>query len=150
MNNRCVQPGLSQIRDVLQMLARNMVFLEKEGASCCGITNIQSYLLEHIHKLNGPSLNELAEHLRMETSTLSRQVQGLVTKGLVKRVQSETDRRYVQLTLTEEGEAFGEKVNVQMQQYLQRIFSHIPADKKEQVLESLDILLEAMKKSNCC
>ena len=86
----------------------------------------------------------------MDNSTLSRHIQGLVERNLVSRIQSPTDRRYVTITLTPEGEQYEDEIAKQMNIYIQEILSNVPEGKRGQVLESIDLILGAMKNSSCC
>ncbi|MED3782792.1 MarR family winged helix-turn-helix transcriptional regulator, partial [Heyndrickxia sporothermodurans] len=65
------------------------------------------------------------------------------------------DRRYVVLSLTEEGQVKANEISGQMNQYIGQILGFIPNDKKYQVIDSLQTLLSAMKMndgsgSGCC
>ncbi|MBM7702865.1 MarR family winged helix-turn-helix transcriptional regulator [Metabacillus iocasae] len=139
-----------QFRQMLQILIRRFGLLEKEGAQCCGVTLVQSHILFEVGRAHAPSLNELSSSLGLDNSTLSRHIQGLVERHLVNRVQSPTDRRYVTITLTDEGKQYEEDIAMQMNGYIQEILSNVPVEKRGQVLESIDLLLEAMQNSSCC
>lgn len=138
------------IREMLQILIRRFGLLQKEGAECCGLTLVQSHVLYEINRLGNPSLNDVANVLGLDKSTLSRHVQGLVEQGLIKRKQSTTDRRYVELVLTEEGKQYEDQISNQMITYLQEIVENIPEEKRDQVNESINLLLKAMRNSSCC
>src|SRR5438105_148133 len=53
----------------------------------------------------GVSLSEVAEYVGLRLPSMSTLVDGLVTRGLVSRVPSSTDRRRVALCLTSRGRA---------------------------------------------
>lgn len=139
-----------QLRQMLQILIRRFGLLEKEGAQCCGVSLIQSHILFEVQRQKNPSLNELASSLGLDNSTLSRHIQGLVNKNLVERTQSPTDRRYLSITLTPEGEKYENEIGKQMNTYIEEILSNVPKVKRMQVLESIDLILEAMQRSSCC
>lgn len=141
---------LGHFRQMLQLLIRRFGLLEKEGAQCCGVSLVQSHILFEVGRQENLSLNDLSKSLGLDNSTLSRHIQGLVEKGLVQRIQSPTDRRYIMITLTPNGVSYEKQIANQMKIYLQEIISNVPQEKRVQVLESIDLLLEAMKKSNCC
>ena len=60
-------------------------------------------ILRTLAKQPGMSLGELAERLGLRSPTVSRLVDGLVERGWVARAQSPTDRRLVELSLTDAG-----------------------------------------------
>ncbi len=139
------------VREVLQLLVRRFGLLQKDSAQCCGISVIQSHILYEVSRRSRLSLNELSEALAVDTSTLSRQVQQLVESGLLDRTPDANDRRYVVLSLTDAGTRQTTTIASQMEEYIQHLFDHIPQGKQDQVLESLQIMNEAMVKSpNCC
>jgi DNA-binding MarR family transcriptional regulator len=143
----------NSIREILQHLVRGFGLLQKEGSQCCGITVLQSHILYEIGKRPSLSLNDLAELLAVETSTVSRQVNSLVNLGLVNRVPDPRDRRYVVLSLTGEGEQKREEISLQMNDYVEEVFQHIPQEKHAQVIDSLQIFAAAMREpvqSACC
>ncbi|WP_230982699.1 MarR family winged helix-turn-helix transcriptional regulator [Geobacillus sp. Y412MC52] len=138
------------IREMLQILIRRFGLLQKEGAECCGLTLVQSHVLYEINRLGNPSLNDITDVLGLDKSTVSRHVQGLVEQGLIERRQSAIDRRYVELILTEQGKKYEDQISNQMLKYLDEIMSHIAEEKRDQVNESISLLLMAMKNSSCC
>lgn len=139
------------VRETLQLLVRRFGLLQKDSAQCCGVSVIQSHIIYEISRRSRLSLNELSEALNVDTSTLSRQVQQLVEAGLVGRLPDPQDRRYVVLSLTADGERQAEAVSGLMEDYIRNLFRHVPPDKQAQVLESLQLLSDAMGKSpNCC
>ncbi|EOR25253.1 winged helix-turn-helix transcriptional regulator [Cytobacillus oceanisediminis] len=150
MTNMEIGQDLYQFRQMLQILIRRFGLLEKEGAQCCGVSLVQSHILFEVDRIKNPSLNDLSSSLGLDNSTLSRHIQGLVDRNLVSRIQSSTDRRYVTITLTSEGKKYEDDIAKQMNIYNQEILSNIPVNKRGQVLESIDLILEAMQNSSCC
>jgi DNA-binding MarR family transcriptional regulator len=139
------------IRETLQLLVRRFGLFQKEGAQCCGVSVIQSHVLYELRKRPNQSLNDLADKLALDTSSLSRQVQQLVELNLINRVPDPKDRRYVLLSLTKEGEKKDLEIANLMTVYIQNLLQFIPEEKHQQVIESLDLLSNAMRQSpNCC
>ncbi|TLS51930.1 MarR family transcriptional regulator [Paenibacillus antri] len=144
-------PQYLDVREVLQQMVRRFGLLQKDGAQCCGISVVQSHIIYELYKRPNISLNDLSDMLAMDTSTLSRQVQQLVEGGYLSRLPDPKDRRYVLLSLTNSGEEQYVQIAETMETYIQDIFSYVPSDKKSQVIESLQILSEAMSQSpHCC
>jgi len=144
-----------EIREILQQLVRDFGLLQREGSECCGITVQQSHIIYELDKNPRISLIELAEKLSMDTGMLSRQINKLVESEYVSRTPDPNDRRYVVLSLTEKGQVKANEISDQMNQYIGQILGLIPTDKKDRVIESLQILLSAMKMNNgsgpgCC
>jgi DNA-binding MarR family transcriptional regulator len=69
-----------------------------------GVSPHQVGLLVAIKYEPGVTVGELAARERVSTAAMSKRVSRLERDGLVARTQSETDRRRVGLTLTDEGQ----------------------------------------------
>jgi DNA-binding MarR family transcriptional regulator len=136
-----------QLRESIRIMERKLGVLEECGYSCCEITMSQCHALVEIGRVKNISLNQLAELLNLENSTMSRTVNSLVSRELVKRDIDPEDRRYVTISLTDKGHKIFEGIEKDMNQYFKKIYDEIPDEKKQQVLESLDILIKAIAKS---
>jgi DNA-binding MarR family transcriptional regulator len=133
-----------QLREMVRILERKLGILQDSEFSCCSITISQCHALVEIGRAKSISLNKLAELLNLENSTMSRTVNNLVTNELAKRDIDAQDRRYVTIALTDSGQQLFEKIEEAMNLYFKSIFEKIPEDKREQVLESMQILIEAI------
>lgn len=143
MNNKA-----QELRELIRSLERKLGILEENEFSCCNISITQCHALVEIGRAKKMALNELADLLNLEDSTMSRTVNILVTKELVRRDIDPADRRYITIVLTDEGQKLFESIETNMGNYYADIFSRIPNEKQEIVLESLDILLTAVTTSN--
>ena len=70
-----------------------------------GLSANRARTLTIIRRLEGCSMNALARYTTIERTTLTREVDQLVARGLIERTVPANDRRRVSLSLTEEGEA---------------------------------------------
>lgn len=75
----------------------------RREARAAGISPSSVTLLVAIQSTPGIGVKELAERERMSAAGMSQQVDRLVGAGYVGRTPSESDRRRIGLTLTEEG-----------------------------------------------
>ncbi|MHB1421243.1 MAG: MarR family winged helix-turn-helix transcriptional regulator [Bacillota bacterium] len=141
---------IMQARELFQIIVRRMGFLQKEGVQCCGTTLAQSYIIYEIGKCQGISLNDLADRLGLDKSTMSRHVQALVKNGYMISKPDEEDRRFLTLHLTTTGTETMERISHQMTEYVREIFKQIPEEKRSHVLESMEILSTAICKSAAC
>lgn len=139
-----------QLRELIRMLERKLGILQDSQLECCSITMAQCHALVEIGRAKNISLNELAESLNLENSTMSRTVNNLVTNDLVKRDTDPQDRRYVTISLTEKGLELYTDIEDRMSQFFKNIYSSIQPEKREQVIESIQILLEAIGEEPCC
>ncbi|BCN28928.1 MarR family winged helix-turn-helix transcriptional regulator [Anaeromicropila herbilytica] len=141
--------GSETLRELLRILIRNLGILEKSDSSCSGVTIAQCHAIVEIGRAGQMSLIELADMLGLDKSTLSRTINNLVETDLALREIDPENRRYVIIKLTKEGYKVYQDIEESMFRYYSSIFSSIPEDKREQVLESLQILTKSVKDSNC-
>ena len=101
------------------------------------ITVEQFHVLRYARRGAG-SMSELARAKSISRPAISQAVDVLVKKGLLARAQSSQDRRYVDVTLTPEGD-----------QLLEQVFSQTRSWMKERMRllspEELDCISQAMK-----
>jgi DNA-binding MarR family transcriptional regulator len=90
--------SLRQITRAIDLHSRK---LQKQS----GLTTSQLLVLEAIQKLDGPTPKALASEIVLSQATVTSIVDRMEKRGLVTRVKSSTDKRSVQISLTEEGEA---------------------------------------------
>jgi len=131
------------------VLTRKLGLLEKSEASCCGVTLSQCHAVVEIGRVGSISVNNLASVLGLDKSTMSRTINNLVEQGLVTREPDPGDRRYLSIGLTDQGRALFVNIEGNMDQYYQDAYKSIPIDKREQILESLEILVKSLP-NKCC
>jgi len=68
-----------------------------------GLTNAQWVPLYKLHMGHGTTAAELARHCQMDAGAMTRTLDRLEAKGLLRRIRSCEDRRVVNLELTAEG-----------------------------------------------
>lgn len=139
-----------ELRELVRVLVRRLGILEKSDFSCCGISLAQCHAVVEIGRRGKINLNDLAELLGVDKSTMSRTINNLVESGLAARDLDGGDRRYVVIQLTEAGERFFENTETGMEKYFQAVLSRIPEEKRGQILESLALLTAAIGDEGCC
>jgi len=87
-----------------RILAAASVEVERE-LEPSGLTNAQWVPLLKLSMGSASTVAELARGCQLDTGGMTRLLDRLETKGLVRRVRSSEDRRVVNLELTEEGRA---------------------------------------------
>ena len=140
----------SDLRELVRVLVRHLGILEKSDAMCCGVSLAQCHAIVEIGRKGTINLNDLAELLGVDKSTMSRTINNLVESGLAARETDGGDRRYVAIRLTEDGFKFFENTESGMERYFQDVLERIPEEKRGQVLESLALLTAAVGHGSCC
>ncbi len=138
------------LRESVRKLMRDFGVLERSEASCCGMSLGQCHAIVEIGRAGEISLNELAELLNLDNSTMSRAVNNLVDQGYALREADKTDRRYIKIMLTEQGTNTYMTIEKGMERYFEDVLGSIPREKHEQVLESLNLLETALRGKKCC
>ena len=138
------------LRDIVIELERRLGVLEDRITDCCGLSMAQCHAVVELGRRNNVSLGSLAQSLNLENSTVSRTVNNLVNGSLAERTEDSSDRRYVAITLTEDGRQVYESIENGMNEFFDRIMNRIPEEKQEQVIDSLQVLLEATGSQRCC
>jgi DNA-binding MarR family transcriptional regulator len=138
------------LRELVRVLVRHLGILEKSDLSCCGVTLAQCHAIVEIGRKGKINLNDLADLLGVDKSTMSRTINNLVESGLAARDLDNDDRRYVVIQLTEDGRRFFENTEAGMEQYFQDVLGRIPEGKRGQILESLSLLINAIGQERCC
>ncbi len=105
------------------------------------ITVEQFHILRFVRK-GTESLSELAAAKNISRPAMSQAVDVLVNKGLLTRVQSSKDRRYVDLTLTDAGNDLLDTVFKETRGWMKERMSTLTAGE----LETISNAMEAMRK----
>lgn len=134
---------VKQFREYTRELECHLENMNQSDCCQCGVNESQCFLIVEIGREPGISVKALAEKLKLDKSAISRLVEELVKKGFVLREPSKEDRRYVVLTLTDQGQARFEKIEHDMYIKFQQVFQQIPKTKQDQVLEALRLYNEA-------
>ena len=140
-------------REAMRRLQRNLSWQWKSDAACCGITMAQCHALLEIGKSGEITLVDLAAILGLDTSTLSRTIDGIVKTGLVERQVNPEDRRCLNIVLTRQGKTVFDDINCTFDHFYTEIFDGIPVEKQAQIVESIDLIAKALANFNstkCC
>jgi DNA-binding MarR family transcriptional regulator len=140
---------MSRLRESVRLLTRKLGLLEKSEAICCGVTLSQGHAIVEIGRVGSISVNDLANLLGLDKSTMSRSINSLVEQELVTREPDPKNRRYLSIGLTAKGKGPFSEIESGMEQYYQDVYNALPEDKREQVMESLEILVRSLPE-HCC
>jgi DNA-binding MarR family transcriptional regulator len=134
-----------QIRDFRRSLRRFQRVTSTQLRTCCaGVTLAQCLVLLEVDEQERLTVGQLASRLRLDDSTLSRTIDGLVRKGLLDRARDDGDRRVVWIRLTEEGGATCAAIHRQNDAIYREVFEKIPPSRRESVARSFKILVQAL------
>ncbi|HEX3868358.1 MAG TPA: MarR family transcriptional regulator [Gemmatimonadaceae bacterium] len=92
---------MNAIRSIVRALRVNTRSIELK----MGISLAQLFVLQQLEDRSADSLNELADRTATHQSSVSVVVRRLVERGYVSRVPSTTDKRRIEIAVTEAGRA---------------------------------------------
>lgn len=148
--------SMKSLKSALRYLVKSFECCGKEGSTWCGVTLSQWDTLVEIGDKGEMSLVDLAKGLNLDTSTLSRTVNGMVMLGLLERVQSVADRRFVTINLSQKGNELLEQINLFYENQLKTLLLYIPEERRELTLQVVLEFVAAAQKANaestqtCC
>jgi DNA-binding MarR family transcriptional regulator len=119
--------------------------LHKLDETPCGqpVSVAEAHALLEIAREPGLTQNGLAVRLRLEKSTVSRIAGILERRGWIRRLRDERDARFVRLQPTRRGIAANATIAASRRAKFDRILAAIAPDRREAVVESLSLLIEA-------
>ncbi len=107
------------------------------------LSHREVHILDLIHRRGGQTMSELAARMATPLSTLTRVVDRLHKKGLIERVRQESDRRVVQVELSELGHRFGAHFESCQRQLVQKMLEPLSLGEREILLELMAKLVAA-------
>jgi DNA-binding MarR family transcriptional regulator len=126
---------------------RFVQFRDRDHSGYHGLTITQCYLLECLHRRGALTLNQLADEMLLDKSTLSRIVDALEAKGAVTRRPHPSDGRSSHLGLTAAGRRSYLKVEADLVSENATLLRELPGRERRQLIAFLQRLTEtAMKR----
>jgi DNA-binding MarR family transcriptional regulator len=110
---------------------------------CAEVTLAQCLVLLEVDEASLLTVGELATRLRLDDSTLSRTIDGLVRRGLLDRSRDVQDRRVVRVGLTAEGVDVCSAIHKQNDAIYRSVFEQIAPAKRSEVIDNFETLVEA-------
>lgn len=140
-----------RLMEAIRALVRRFSLAERADIACCGMTVAQAATLEALAE-GGLRLGELGRRLGISPSTLSRNLDRLEQRGLVRRGPDPHDRRALRAELTTEGHAAATSVRAQEIEFSKSILQRLPEHTSGTTVESLEELLLAIRSATetCC
>jgi DNA-binding MarR family transcriptional regulator len=107
----------------------------------------EAHALMEIMQSPGMGQLELSQRLCLSKSAVSRLIARLESRALVRMSRHNEDGRACCLGLTAKGKRLAAGVDQSSLELFDRIISALPEEKKEQLLESLSLLISAVRQS---
>lgn len=126
-------------------LARAYQFRDRESVCCHGLSVTQCYALEALERSGPLSMGQLAEHLWVELSSMTRAIDPLVEQGLATRREGSKDRRIREIQITSTGRRRMARIHADLVAEYREVLGRIPRESREVVIDAVGLLLQAFE-----
>lgn len=136
---------IQQFRTTLRKFERDVAIGQQRDERTGGLSVVQTHTVINLGELGETTIGQMAGHMAVDKSTLSRTIDGLVRKELVSRNPDPDDRRFQRISLTKKGQKECEQLNRVNNDFIDRVFSKIPKSEHEAVIKYFKIFVSAMR-----
>jgi len=142
----------TRLRTAIAAIVRRFQLAARADLACCGMTVAQAATLEALALRDGMTLGQLGREMGISPSTVTRNVDRLVERGLVRRVPLRDDRRSSYAELTATGRDAARAVDRMEQEFAAEILEHLRASGTTDVVDTLERLMTAVQAATerCC
>lgn len=137
--------------DELERLARILEQIGPDEVCCDGLSQRQTAILRVLVAREGARLTDLAALSGITPSAMTRVLEKLEARGLVKRVRgAHDDGRAAMVRVTAAGRRTRKLLGDLMRSRTQTIMAAIPQKQRAEVLNALELLNNAIGSAGCC
>jgi DNA-binding MarR family transcriptional regulator len=137
--------SIRSFRRELRALEREVELALSDQTACCGVTPAQCHLILAVEEAGKTSVGEIAAALELDSSTLSRAVDGLVREGLLEREEDPANRRRLLVSLSAEGKKKAKSINAMCDRYYQGLLDALPAKDSKAIVAGLPVFVRALR-----
>ena len=141
--NQSLAPLLSQVR-MAMLCGMDQEFLRDEAVASLDVTAAQFVVIANVLKGHANSACELCKYMDYDRGAMSRMIDRLETKGLIRRVALAHTRRTMALEVTEAGKAAFPKMQACLTRVVNRLLTGVT---KAEVREVERILKQMLANS---
>jgi DNA-binding MarR family transcriptional regulator len=135
-----------QTRDfqrVMVRLIKKYQFRDRNETVAYGLSVSQAYALRSLAERGPLSMSTLAEDLNLTVSATTRLIDSLVAKSLVKRRQSDADRRVWRASLAVRGRRLWNQIEGELLDVDARVLQTLAPREREAVIRAMSLLVDA-------
>lgn len=134
-----------RILRAIRRIIRSVDIYSHKLALDCGVTVPQLSCLLLVAEAGPVTLKALAERVDLTAGTVVGIIDRLEMKGLVQRTRSQTDRRQVQISITQDGRSLAARAPSPLQDRLARALDGLPSADRASIAESLERIVGLME-----
>ncbi|HTB57806.1 MAG TPA: MarR family winged helix-turn-helix transcriptional regulator [Polyangia bacterium] len=141
--------------ELLSQVARAITRRQASDVCCGDLTLEQFQTLRAVSGADQPSLGSLSASLRLDPSTMSRNVALLERNGYLQRARSAEDGRVVRVRLTAKGKRALESLRCDERDVFGDAYQRLPVAERAKVVQALEALSSCLEVSDdraraCC
>jgi DNA-binding MarR family transcriptional regulator len=140
--------------ELLSQVAREITLRQSSDVCCRDLTLEQFQTLRAVRESEQPSIGSLSAALRVDLSTMSRNVTVLERNGYLSRSRSAEDGRVVQVGITPKGKRALESLRCDERDVLEGVYEQLPASERSKVVKALEVLRTCLDEPDrsavCC
>ena len=136
-----------EFRIILRKFERELS-KQDNSSSFCGISMPQCHTILELGSEKPQTVNEIAQSMNLDKSTVSRTVERLVKENLVQREIPPENRRITQVSLTNQGVSLFNTINGLNDDFFQKSLDAIPKENLEVFIDSFKRFANEMAKLN--
>jgi DNA-binding MarR family transcriptional regulator len=141
--------------ELLSQVARAITRRQASDVCCGDLTLEQFQTLRAVSAVKQPSLGSLSASLRLNPSTMSRNVALLERNGYLLRARSAEDGRVVRVRLTPKGKRALESLRCDERDVFNHAYQRLPTAERTKVVQVLETLRNCLEVSDdraraCC
>ncbi|NJD03594.1 MAG: winged helix-turn-helix transcriptional regulator [Ruminiclostridium sp.] len=140
------------LQQQIYQLVKNYELCDKVCLTQHSVTSSQGYSLLSLPQEGSLTMNEMSETMGIACSTMTRIVDPLVDKKLVRRDPDAEDRRIVRVSLTEQGRELRLTLEKELQDLFKYVLSEIKEDEFQNITSCMEKVNNAFTKAckDCC
>ena len=146
MSQKEKYPDCVQIADLIALLFTNCQEKESRFVAEHEVSVVEFRCMRILYEFEQLTVNQLAEKMSLTSSRITRIIDGLVSKKIVNREISKTDRRFYDLSLTGKGKKLVKQLNEAYAKIHKEILSIIPDEHYDSMLEGITQLNNAVER----
>ena len=129
----------------LSTVARRVSKLQSTEICCGALTREQFETLRTIEVARDPSMSALSAALRVDLSTMSRNISLLEREKYVSRARPAEDSRIVTVVLTPKGRNALETLRCDEQDVMAKVFGRLPTARRSSLVDALEAVQAALE-----
>lgn len=137
--------SIRSFRKGLRELEREVELALSDQTECCGVTPAQCHLILAVEEAGQTSVGEIAAALELDSSTLSRSVDGMVKAGFLERKEDAANRRRQLVSLSAKGREKARSINAICDRYYEGLLGTLRAKESKAILAALPVFVKTLR-----